>query len=43
MKRCPQCGGSRPYRLSDGRLKCRSCRGRFSWTSAWDSVRLPVA
>lgn len=43
MKRCLQCGSSRPYRLSDGRLKCRSCRHRFSWTSVWDSIRLPSA
>ena len=43
MKRCPKCGGSRPYRLSDGRFKCRSCRHRFSWTPIWESIRLPAA
>lgn len=43
MKRCPGCGGSRHYRLGDGRLKCRACGQRFSWTSAWDSVRLSEA
>ncbi|WP_368735547.1 transposase, partial [Ralstonia sp. ASV6] len=25
MKRCPDCSASRPYKLSDGRLKCRAC------------------
>ncbi|WP_249198774.1 transposase, partial [Burkholderia multivorans] len=25
MKRCPECATSRPYELSDGRYKCRSC------------------
>jgi transposase len=43
MKRCPGCGKARPYRLADGRLKCRSCGKRFSWTSVWDSVRLTPA
>ena len=43
MKSCPGCGGKRHYRLSDGRLKCRSCGRRFSWASAWDSVRLSNA
>ncbi len=43
MKRCPGCAGSRHYRLNDGRLKCSACGRRFSWTSAWDSVRLPAA
>ena len=47
MKRCPSCEGARHYRLADGRLKCRGCGQRFSWTSVWDSVwdsvRLPVA
>lgn len=41
MKHCPACEGARHYRLSDGRYKCRACGHRFSWTSAWDSVRLP--
>jgi len=40
MKKCPSCATARPYLLSDGRLKCRRCGRRFSWTSAWDSVRL---
>ncbi|MEY8173186.1 hypothetical protein AB9D46_19840, partial [Burkholderia multivorans] len=40
MKRCPECATSRPYELSDGRYKCRSCGKKFSWTSVWDSVRL---
>ncbi|MGH8530657.1 MAG: hypothetical protein ACRETN_12590, partial [Nevskiales bacterium] len=25
----------------DGRYKCRDCGYRYSWTSAWDAVRLP--
>ncbi len=41
MKRCPSCEGARHYKLADGRLKCRGCGQRFSWTSVWDSVRLP--
>lgn len=40
MKRCPICDGCRHYRLADGRLKCRACGQRFSWTSAWESVKL---
>jgi len=40
MKKCPACETARPYLLSDGRLKCRGCGQRFSWTSAWDSCRL---
>ena len=40
MKRCPCCEGARHYQLGDGRLKCRACGHRFSWTSVWDSVRL---
>lgn len=42
MKHCPECSGARHYRLSDGRFKCRACGKRFSWTSVWDSVRLPA-
>jgi len=41
MKRCSECGHGRHYRLQDGRLKCRGCGHRFSWTSVWNSVRLP--
>jgi len=43
MKKCPSCQTARPYFLSDGRLKCRACGRRFSWTSAWVSVRLKPA
>jgi len=43
MKHCPSCKGARHYLLGDGRYKCRACGHRFSWTSAWDSVRLPSA
>lgn len=42
MKSCPACGKKRHYRLNDGRYKCRACGERFSWTSVWDSVRLPT-
>jgi transposase len=41
MKRCPECGHTRAYKLADGRRKCRACGGRYSCTSVWDSVRLP--
>ena len=43
MKKCPDCKKARPYFLSDGRYKCRHCGRRFSWSSAWDSVRLKPA
>ncbi len=42
MKRCPECSASRPYKLSDGRLKCRACGKRFSWTSVWVRPGKPV-
>jgi transposase len=41
MKRCPDCGYTRDYELADVRRKCRACGKRYSWTSVWDSVRLP--
>jgi len=28
--------------LADDRLKCQACGQRFSWTSAWESVKLPA-
>jgi transposase len=28
--RCPRCGGTGFYCLADGRLKCRTCRARFT-------------
>lgn len=40
MRHCPGCAGSRFWRLSDGRFKCRRCGRRYSWTSLWDSSRL---
>ena len=40
MKRCLRCGHTRAYELGDGRRKCRACGHRYSWTSAWDSIRL---
>lgn len=42
MNRCPKCQSAKPYVLSDGRFKCRVCSHRFSWTSIWDSIRLPA-
>lgn len=43
MQRCPYCGNLSAWQLGDGRFKCRNCGRRYSWTSAWDSVRLPEA
>jgi transposase len=43
MMECPVCNTIRPYKLGDGRFKCRACGRRFSWTSGWDSVRLEAA
>ena len=42
MKRCPSCDHTRAYELSDGRRKCRQCGQRYTWTSVWESVRLPA-
>ena len=42
MKHCPKCGGARHCRLGDGRFKRCACGRRLSWTSVWDSVRLPA-
>ena len=41
-KRCPCCSSSKAYELADGRRKCRDCGHRYSWTSVWDSIRLPT-
>jgi transposase len=40
MKDCPRCASVQAWVLGDGRLKCRTCGRRYSWTSVWDSVRL---
>ena len=40
MIRCPKCDFARSWKLSDGRLKCRRCRHRYSSISVWDSSRL---
>ncbi|MFN3920050.1 MAG: transposase [Methylohalobius sp.] len=29
MKRCPSCGYTRAYKLSDGRSKCKRCGERY--------------
>lgn len=40
--RCPDCGNSDEKAvLGDGRLRCRHCGRKFTWRSAWDSIRLP--
>jgi len=40
MRRCPECGYGRSWRLGDGRLKCRSCGTRYRQKSVWQSSRL---
>lgn len=40
MATCRKCGKSRPWKLADGRLKCRHCGHRFSPRSVWASNRL---
>ncbi len=37
------CGHQWFWHLSDGRFKCRSCGGRQSFASVWDSCRLSEA
>lgn len=41
-RRRPCCSSSNAYELAEGRRKCRDCGHRYSWTSVWDSIRLPV-
>ena len=43
MAKCPGCGASRSWRLSDGRRKCRSCGRRFRLRTAWQASRLSDA
>jgi transposase len=43
MRHCPDCGYTRAWKLADGRLKCRRCGKRYTWTSVWDASRLPAA
>jgi transposase len=43
MRRCPECGYSRAWQLSDSRLRCRRCRTRYRNTTAWNSIRLSGA
>ncbi len=40
MVKCPLCGGSRNWRLGDGRRKCRACGRRFRRRTGWQAVRL---
>jgi transposase len=40
MAKCPKCGGSRNWRLSDGRRKCPACGHRFRVRTAWQASRL---
>lgn len=43
MKRCPKCSQKSPYKLSDGRYKCKECGHRYAFISIWNSIRLPEA
>ncbi|HWO99065.1 MAG TPA: transposase [Methylococcus sp.] len=43
MKKCPGCGYTRAYELSDGRSKCKRCGQRYRWRSAWSASRLSDA
>ncbi len=43
MHYCERCNNTRAWVLGDGRYKCSHCGYRYSWTSAWDAVRLPAA
>lgn len=44
MQKCPVCQRARPWKLSDGRLKCRACAHRFRpAVLAWESVRLSAS
>ncbi len=40
MRRCPDCGSTRAYRLGDGRRKCKACGKRYRIASAWSASRL---
>lgn len=42
MQYCTRCNKTRTWVLGDGRYKCRDCGYRYSWTPAWDAVRLPT-
>jgi transposase len=45
-RHCPSCGRGRPYRLGEGRYRCRACRYTFGdFTGTWlgqSRVRLPT-
>jgi transposase len=43
MKLCSRCHAAQSWELADGRFKCRGCGARYTWTSVWNSVRLPEA
>ena len=43
MRRCDRCGHARAYELADGRFKCKACGQRYTWTTAWASIRLAEA
>lgn len=43
MERCPRCGYTRAYELSDGRSKCKRCGQRYRWRSVWSASRLSDA
>lgn len=43
MKRCPSCGYTRAYELSDCRSRCKRCGRRYRWRSVWLASRLSDA
>lgn len=42
-QRCPRCGFTRAWALSDGRRKCRRCGWRYRLCPLWGASRLPAA
>lgn len=34
--RCRKCGGLSVWHLKDGRWKCKTCKTKFRWKSAWE-------
>jgi transposase len=40
MKRCPECGYTRSWKLADERHKCRRCGKRYTQQSMWQASRL---
>lgn len=40
-KQCPKCKYHWSWKLTDGRIKCRSCGHRYTSQNVWDACRLP--